>query len=44
MVPDDKHFDSAGDFKAPIRAQIERAGYDRNNWTDRYNRNDSDVR
>jgi hypothetical protein len=27
MVPDDAHFDSAVDFKTPIRAEIERAGY-----------------
>jgi hypothetical protein len=27
MVPDNAHFASAVDFKAPIRAEIERAGY-----------------
>jgi acid phosphatase len=27
MVPDGAHFASAADFKAPIRAEIERAGY-----------------
>jgi predicted secreted acid phosphatase len=27
MVPDGKHFASAADFKAPIRAEIEQAGY-----------------
>lgn len=27
LVPDGKHFASAADFKAPIRADIERAGY-----------------
>ena len=27
MVPNDKHFPSAVDFKAPIRAEIEQAGY-----------------
>ena len=27
MVPNDAHFDSAVDFKTPIRAEIERAGY-----------------
>jgi predicted secreted acid phosphatase len=27
MVPDDAHFDSAIDFKTPIRAEIEQAGY-----------------
>jgi len=27
MVPDDAHFASAVDFKAPIRAEIERTGY-----------------
>ncbi len=27
MVPDDAHFASAVDFKAPIRAEIERIGY-----------------
>jgi predicted secreted acid phosphatase len=27
MVPDSAHFASAVDFKAPIRAEIERAGY-----------------
>ena len=27
MVPDGAHFPSAADFKAPIRAEIERAGY-----------------
>ena len=27
MVPDGAHFASAADFKAPIRAEIERQGY-----------------
>jgi predicted secreted acid phosphatase len=27
MVPDGAHFESAADFKAPIRAEIEQAGY-----------------
>jgi hypothetical protein len=27
MVPDEAHFASAVDFKAPIRAEIERIGY-----------------
>jgi hypothetical protein len=27
MVPNGAHFASAADFKAPIRAEIERAGY-----------------
>jgi predicted secreted acid phosphatase len=27
LVPDGKHYRSAADFKAPIRAEIERAGY-----------------
>lgn len=27
MVPDGGHFPSAADFKAPIRAEIEQAGY-----------------
>jgi hypothetical protein len=27
MVPDNAHFASAVDFKAPIRAEIERSGY-----------------
>jgi acid phosphatase len=27
MVPEGAHFPSAADFKAPIRAEIEQAGY-----------------